>query len=307
MIAANKINVLSALKKSLMSYTTNRLNSTNNSIGFIGTGNMAKAIIQGLIITQRFQANNIYVTDADQKYLEHLKTNVPFFQENKINFTNNNEIFKQTNNVMLCVKPQNMKSLLEENSAHISKDHLLISIAAGTQLNNMQKCLDNPARIIRIMTNTAALIQEGCSVYSKGEYATNDDAKFVSDMLESIGTCEGEIKENQMDVVTALSGSGPAYMFLILESLSAGAERMGMDKDMAIRLAAQTMLGAASMVKKELNAQDGKHIMQMKEEVCSPGGTTINGIAQLEKHKVRSALIDCIESATKRAVELNIK
>lgn len=156
------------------------------------------------------------------------------------------------------------------------------------------------------MTNTAALIQEGCSVFSRGQFASDEDASFVNDMLKSIGTCEGEIKEDLMDIVTALAGSGPAYNFLILESLSDGAEQMGLERSLAIRLASQTMLGAASMVMEQLNEKEnGKHIMQMKEEVCSPGGTTINGIAQLEMYRVRSALINCIEQATKRAAELN--
>lgn len=269
---------------------------------------MAKAIIQGLVSEQKFSPDQIYATDKDEKYLNHLKNEVPFFQDYKINFIGPSEIFKEANALMLCVKPQDMKTLLENNSNNITKEHLLISIAAGIQLNKIQDCLSTPTPVVRIMTNTAALIKQGCSVYSKGRYATADDAKFVSDLLMSIGTSEGEIDESLMDVVTALSGSGPAYMFLILESLANGAEKMGMNKDMAVRLASQTMLGAASMVMDELNnKKSGKKIVQMKEEVCSPGGTTVTGIAQLEKGKVPSALIDCIEHATKRAVQLNIK
>lgn len=277
-----------------------------DSIGFIGTGNMARAIIQGLITKKKFLPEQIYVTDKNTEYLEYLKTDEPFFQEYKVNFTNNSRIFDQTNALMLCVKPQDMKTVLENYSPQISKDHLLISIAAGTGLSKIQSYLENPARVIRIMTNTAALIQEGCAVYSKGEFASHTDALFVNSLLKSIGSSEGEIKESLMDVVTALSGSGPGYMFLILESLADGAEKMGLDRDMAIRLASQTMLGSASMVMNELNdKENGKHIMQMKEEVCSPGGTTITGIAQLEKYRVRSALINCIEEATNRAANLN--
>jgi pyrroline-5-carboxylate reductase len=126
----------------------------------------------------------------------------------------------------------------------------------------------------------------------------------VTALLEAIGTCEGEIDERYLDVVTAVSGSGPAYMYLVLDAIAEGAVKMGINRNLALRLAAYTMKGASSMVISELES-NGKQIMQMKDEVCSPGGTTIHGVTELENNAVRSAFIKCIEAAANRSKELN--
>lgn len=296
------VSMLSLLKRSI---TTNNF----NKIGFIGTGNMAQAIISGLISKHKFLPQQIYVTDKDKEYVEHLKRNVPLFMENNINFVGDiKNVFEVTSTVIVCVKPQDMKKALVKNSHNITEDHLILSIAAGTQIDKIQSFMQNKARVVRIMTNTAAMIQKGCSVYSRGKYATDEDAVFVANLLESIGSSEGEVKEDLMDVVTALAGSGPAYMFLILDSLADGAVKMGLDRQTAIRLATQTMIGSAKMVVSEFEKKSKRRSLeQMRTEVCSPGGTTLKGIEALNNGEVKRAFVSCIKEATKHAKDLSIR
>lgn len=280
-------------------------NEKYNKIGFIGSGNMACAIIAGLISKQKYQADEIYVTDSDREYVEYLKHYKPLFKENNIQFADSvPALLKETNTIMLCVKPQDLKKVLAKNANDFNSNHLVLSIAAGTQLVEIEKLMENKSRVIRIMTNTAALIQQSCSVYSKGIYATDEDASYVKNLLESIGSCEGEIKEDMMDVVTALAGSGPAYFFLILDALADGAVKMGLPRNLAIRLATQTMIGSSKMVKAEIE-QNGKTVQELREAVCSPGGTTLAGLDALHKGKIEDGMSSCITEATKRALELN--
>jgi pyrroline-5-carboxylate reductase len=284
-----------------------KLNEKYNKIGFIGTGNMARAIIAGLISKDKYKPEEIYVTDSDLEYVEYLKNEVPLFKDNGINFVSSIEkLLKETKTIMICVKPQDMKRALTKNATNISENHLVLSIAAGTEISQIEGLMKNKTRVIRIMTNTAALIQQSCSVYAKGLYASDEDALFVADLLESIGACEGEVNEDIMDVVTALAGSGPAYMFLILDALADGAVKMGLDRQTAIRLATQTMIGSSKMVISELNkTKGGKDVQQLRVEVCSPGGTTLEGIKALKNAEVTNALVNCIRAATDHAAELS--
>lgn len=303
--------VLCGISRSLSSVENGpqkfHLNAKYNKIGFIGTGNMARAIIAGLISKEKYKPEEIYVTDSDLEYVEYLKNEVPLFKENKINFVSSIEkLLKETNTLMICVKPQDMRKALTKNAGSIGDNHLVLSIAAGTEIGQIEGLMKNKTRVIRIMTNTAALIQQSCSVYAKGLYASDEDALFVEDLLESIGASEGEVKEDLMDIVTALAGSGPAYMFLILDALADGAVKMGLDRQTAIRLATQTMIGSSKMVISELNkTKGGKDLQQMRTDVCSPGGTTLEGIKALKNAEVSNALVNCIRAATDHAAELS--
>jgi pyrroline-5-carboxylate reductase len=301
--------------KSSTTTTTTSSNRSNNikdenfKLGIIGIGKIAQAIIFGLINKNKLKAHQIYASESNLNHFNYLKNKHPFFQEHKINLLyDNRKVLKETNTVLLCVKPNELIKTLKINSDDLTNNHLLISIAAGICIEKIEKCLKNDVRVIRIMTNMAALVLQGCSVFARGTHANNDDIECVKTLLEAIGTCEGQVNEELMDVITALSGSGPAYMYIILDALADGGVKMGLTRDMALKLATQSMFGSSVMLLDELQKStngSSKHLLQFKEEVCSPGGSTIHGIAELEKYNLRYALIRCIEMATKRAKELN--
>jgi len=283
----------------------------NDTIGFIGTGRIAQAIIYGLIKRDIFRPEQIFVTDANEEYLQFLKKEHKFFRKHKINILDSNsEMFTKSDTIMMCVKPKDITTVLTDCAGHIDSKHLILSIAAGVKLKQIEGILHNDeARVIRIMTNTAALVQQSCSTFARGNAASEEDAEYVQNLLESIGTCENEVPEDMMDVITGLSGSGPAYMFTVLDGMAEGGVKMGMTRDMALRMAVQTMFGSAQMVIQEMkkNGVNAKHIMQMKEEVTSPGGTTAHGLAELEEKGVRSAFIKCVVAATRQAQAMSAR
>ncbi|MDB4721510.1 pyrroline-5-carboxylate reductase, partial [Verrucomicrobiales bacterium] len=172
------------------------------------------------------------------------------------------------------------------------------SIAAGLQLLDLEKSLGESARVIRVMPNTPALVGKGASAFSRGTRATDDDADFVTNILGSVGKVL-EVPENQIDAITGLSGSGPAYIYTIIEALADGGVLVGLPKDKSLLLAAQTVAGAAEMV-----LQTKEHPASLRDQVTSPGGTTIAGLAALESGKLRATLIEAVKAATLRSEEL---
>ncbi len=199
--------------------------------------------------------------------------------------------------VILAVKPGDLKALCE-SLAKVKGDRLYLSIAAGVKLADLQQWLGAKARVIRSMPNTPALVATGAAAYALGTQATQEDGAVAAKILGSVGTAD-EVSEKLLDAVTGLSGSGPAYVYTVIEALADGGVLMGLPRTTALRLAAQTVAGAAQMV-----LDTSKHPAALRDEVTSPGGTTIAGLEQLESHGLRNALIQAVRKATERSQEL---
>ena len=210
----------------------------------------------------------------------------------------NADVLAKAKVIFLAFKPHQLDEATETVRDQFDESYLVISILAGVRLAKLDKACGGLARVVRVMPNTPALVGEGACGYALGQAATSDDSELVKRLLCAVGVAY-EVKESLIDAVTGLSGSGPAYGYTIIEALSDGGVAAGLSRDIATRLAAQTMLGAAKMV-----LETGKHPGELKDMVCSPGGTTIEGVHELEEGGVRNALINAVRSATERAVEL---
>lgn len=267
----------------------------NMTVGFIGSGRMAQAMAKGFISTGIIKANHITASDPDPRMLKHIASLGVTTTEN------NKEVVNKSKMVVLAVKPNIVPPVLREVSEVVSKDKIVVSIAAGVTLHTIENNLPPDSRVIRVMPNTPALVQAAASVLAPGSKSLPEDKDLVSELLRCIGICETG-SEGLLDAVTGLSGSGPAYAFAAIESLADGGVLMGLPRDLATKLAAQTLLGAAKMV-----LESGKHPGQLKDEVCSPGGTTIAAMHKLEKGGFRGSLIDAVQAATNRAKELGAK
>jgi pyrroline-5-carboxylate reductase len=213
-------------------------------------------------------------------------------------FESNLEVAKHSEVIVLAVKPQSMAAVLAELRKAVTPSHLVISIAAGITIDSIVAGLGQHARVVRVMPNTPALIGEGISAFALGSGARAEDAALVEDLLGSVGHSV-KVGEAMLDAVTGLSGSGPAFVYLMIEALSDGGVRAGLPRDIASLLAVQTVVGAARMVH-----ESGEHPGALKDQVASPGGTTIAGLHALEKAGVRGAFIDAVMAATNRSAEL---
>tara|TARA_B110000196_G_scaffold66010_1_gene55766 strand:- start:39 stop:812 length:774 start_codon:yes stop_codon:yes gene_type:complete len=213
----------------------------------------------------------------------------------------NADVLAKAKVVFLAFKPHQLDEATEAVRDQFDESHLVISILAGVRLAKLDAACGGRARLVRVMPNTPALVGEGACGYALGQSATAEDGELVKRLLSAVGVAY-EVKERLIDAVTGLSGSGPAYGYIIIEALSDGGVAAGLPRDISTRLAAQTMLGAAKMV-----LETGKHPGELKDMVCSPGGTTIEGVHELEEGGVRSALISAVRAATERAVELGLE
>lgn len=253
---------------------------------------MGSALLQGIVSRGVCAAEDITVSDPYPAALEALKKLLP-----GVNVADGNlEAAFSADTVLLCTKPPDIVPVIEALSA-LPEPKLLLSIAAGVTLTAMDFAAGKH-RIIRAMPNTPALIGMGAAAYSLGEHATMEDAAVAEKILGSVGTVT-RVAEKLLDAVTGLSGSGPAYVYEIIDALSAGGVLMGLTKAQALQLAAQTVAGAASMV-----LETGEHPAVLRDQVTSPGGTTIAGLTALENRGLRAALIDAVRSAALRAQEL---
>ena len=215
----------------------------------------------------------------------------------------NLQVAAQADCLFLAVKPQQMADVLKQLSGQVGPRHLVVSIAAGVPLATIARALGegskgNGPRLVRVMPNTPCLIAQGASAYCLGPGAHADDGQLVGRLLEAVGAAF-EVDEKLLDAVTGLSGSGPACVYLMIEALSDGGVRMGLPRDVALALAAQTVRGAAELV-----LSSGQHPAALKDQVASPGGTTIAGLQVLETGAVRGTLMAAVEAATRRSAEL---
>jgi pyrroline-5-carboxylate reductase len=267
--------------------------SEPHRIGFIGAGKMATALAKGMLRGGVASASSLCASDplveARDRFC--LETGVRVVESNL-------DVARRSDVLVLAVKPQSMPAALEEIRPAVTAEHLVISIAAGITIASLGEGLGPNARLVRVMPNTPALIGEGASAYALGVHARPGDEAVVKAFLGSVGEAVC-VPESLLDAVTGLSGSGPAFVYLVIEALSDGGVRAGLPRDVAMLLAAQTVLGAAKMVR-----ETGEHPGVLKDQVASPGGTTIAGLHALEVAGVRGALIEAVQAATRRSAEL---
>jgi len=263
------------------------------SVGFVGAGNMGEALIKGLLAANLVPAEAIHATDVRLERLKELN------RQYGIQVSSDNaELMRHADIVILAVKPQIMDAVLTEIAPAVTRRKLLISIAAGVSTAKIRAVLHKDARLIRVMPNTPALVLEGVTAVAKADGLEADDLETASEIFGAVGRVV-VLGEELMDAVTGLSGSGPAYIAVVIESLADGGVRMGLDRITAMTLATQTVLGAATLLR-----ETGLHPGAVKDMVCSPGGTSIAGIAALEEGGIRTTFIKAVERATQRSREL---
>ena len=262
-------------------------------LAFIGAGNMAEALLRGILAANHMRPVDILVTDVRAARLTSLQTTYG------IDISSDNvEAARRAETILLAVKPQVMASVLDDLKGTLNAQQLLLSIAAGISTTSIAEHFPQSVRVVRVMPNTPALVLEGVSALARGRYAEPQDLETARHLFEAVGKVV-VVDETLMDAVTGLSGSGPAYVFLVIEALSDAGVKMGLPRDVALALAAQTVRGAARLVQ-----ETGKHPGELKDMVTSPGGTTIAGLHALEQGAVRSAFISAVEAATRRSQEL---
>jgi pyrroline-5-carboxylate reductase len=276
-------------------------------VGFFGSGMMATALAKGFVNSGLVLAKNVIGSDVTEGALRRFENEVG---KGEVKTTIDNlEVLKQAEVLFISVKPDQVTPLLNEISSHFEPRHLLISIAAGVTLEKLSKSLSTslsfsspPPRIVRVMPNTPALVGASASAFSLPPSPSSEkDAKLVERLLSGVGIA-ARVDEKLLDAVTGLSGSGPAYIYLAIEALSDGGVAAGLPREIATRFAAQTVLGSAKMV-----LDTGLHPGQLKDMVTSPGGTTIEGVHELEKGGMRASFINAVRAASEKATELGKK
>ncbi len=263
-------------------------------IGFIGGGNMGEALISGLIMANSAKPENITCSDVRKDALQELK------DKYGVNTTtDNNEVVRNSDIIVYATKPQILASVLKETADALDQSKLVISIAAGVPLAAIASGVGKELRLIRVMPNICAFVKESATAIAAGDFVLEGDVEMAKEIFDSVGISVF-IQENVlMDAFTGLSGSGPAYMFLIIEAMADAGVKMGLSRKDSLLLSAQTMLGSAKML-----LESKEHPGQLKDRVTSPGGTSIAGIHTLEQGGLRTTIIDCVEVATKRSKEL---
>ncbi len=267
--------------------------SLGRSIGFLGTGNMAEALVKGILGARLVSPGEVIGSDPRKARCEELA------QRYGIRTTVSNlDVVAAADLVFLSVKPQIIDRVCREVAPRLRKDALVVSVAAGTPAAAIEALLPPGTRVVRTMPNTPALVGAGATAIAAGSAATDDDVELVRRLFEAVGLAI-VLDEAQLDAVTGLSGSGPAYVFLMIEALSDAGVKMGLSRYNAQALAAQTVLGSAKLL-----IETGEHPGRLKDMVTSPGGTAIVGLHTLEAGGLRTTLMDAVEAATARSREL---
>ncbi len=267
--------------------------SFGKKIVFLGSGNMAEALVKGLLASGTAAESEILCAEPRAERREELR------KRYGVAVTGDNvSAAEQGDIVVLSVKPQTMDALREEIAPAIDHRKLVVSIAAGVPIAAIAGKLGAGVRIVRTMPNTPALVGAGATALSRGAHATDEDLTQALSLFEAVGTAV-VVDEPLLDAVTGLSGSGPAFVFLAVEALADGGVKVGLARPIAMALAAQTVMGAAKLV-----LESGEHPGRLKDQVTSPGGTAIAGVHALEQSAFRSALMAAVEAATRRSREL---
>jgi pyrroline-5-carboxylate reductase len=262
-------------------------------LGFLGAGNMSGALIRGLLHAKVLPPERILASDVKGDRLEQLHK----FHGIRTT-TDNHVLLRESDVVVLAVKPQAIDKVLTEVGAELRSDQLLVSVAAGVPIDALEARLPAGVRVVRAMPNTPATVQAGATAIAGGAHAREDDLRIARELFEAVGRVV-VLDEGLIDAVTGLSGSGPAYVMLIIEALADGGVKVGLHRDTALLLAAQTVFGSAQLL-----LETGEHPGRLKDMVTSPGGTAIAGLHTLESGALRKTLIDAVEVASKRAAEL---
>lgn len=265
-------------------------------IGFIGAGNMAEALIKGIMSAGLSSKEEIIAGEASAERRELIA------RTHGIKVTSDNvEVVRNANLIMLALKPNNVAMVMDELKPYLTTDHLLISIAAGIRISQIESKLNYGVRVIRVMPNQPCLVGASASAFALGKSAKPEDKDAVIRILQSVGI-SFQVEEKLLDAVTGLSGSGPAFVYVVIEAMADGGVLAGLPRNIAVKLAAQTVLGAAKTIL-DTNAHPGI----MKDIVASPAGTTIEGLLVLEQAGVRGAFMEAVEAAAKKSKELGEK
>jgi pyrroline-5-carboxylate reductase len=262
----------------------------NKQIGFVGVGNMGEALIHGLLHGHLCRPDQILCSDTRPERLKAIR------EKYEVKGTSHNtEVVKQSDLIIIAVKPQIMKNVVEEIAKYLNLSKLIISIAAGVPLEAIESCAKKELKLIRVMPNICVSVREGVSAIAGGRHALKEDLMTAKTIFDSVGKSLF-IDEYLLDAVTGLSGSGPAYIFLIIDALADAGVKVGLSRDDALILASQTLLGAAKML-----IETGEHPGKLKDMVTTPGGTAIAGLHTLEEGGLRTTLMNTVEVATQRS------
>lgn len=266
------------------------------TIGFIGCGNMGKAMVEGIMKANLVDGDHMIVSNTRPEKLQELSSQYDDFY-----ISDNVSVAKNSDLLFLAVKPYLYKDVIDEIKEYVKQDSIVISIAAGISIQDMYHMFGRMCKVVRAMPNTPAMVGEGMSALAFGELLDEDDKEEVVSIFESFGKC-AEVKETMMEAVAVVSGASPAYLFMIMEAMADGAVLEGMSRNDAYTFAAQAMLGSAKMV-----LETGKHPGELKDMVCTPGGTTIEAVAVLEACGVRSAIIEAMRACADKSREMGKK
>ena len=266
---------------------------TTVRVGFVGAGRMATALARGFASAGFASADAVVACDIAETARERFREETGARVVDSLA-----QVMAEAELIVLAVKPQQMTGVLSDMKSLVEARHLIVSIAAGIRLATFTAALGDDCRLVRVMPNTPCLVSASAAGFAIGGAATEEDGQLVERMLTTVGVAVA-VEEKLLDAVTGLSGSGPAYVYQIIEALSDGGVRVGLPRDVATKLAAQTVLGAARMV-----LETGEHPGVLKDAVTSPGGTTIAGLHALERGGLRACLMNAVESATQRSLEL---
>ena len=262
-------------------------------IGFLGAGKMATALAQGFLNARLVKFPQLLSADPVAAARQHFTRNLG------ARCVASNLALAQASDVLiLATKPDQAVAVLKEISGAFTKNHRLISIAAGVTLAKLEAALPAGARVIRVMPNTPALVGAGAAAFALGSFATVADGVLAKKLLSAVGLAL-QVKECLLDAVTGLSGSGPAYVYQFIEALSDGGVAAGLPRDIATQLAAQTVLGGAKMV-----LETGQHPGALKDQVTSPGGTTIEGLHALEKGRLRAVVMSAVRASAEKSKQM---
>jgi pyrroline-5-carboxylate reductase len=269
------------------------MGTLRETIAFLGAGNMAGALIRGLLRAKACVPEQILATDVREERLEFLRG-----QFGVRTTSDNAAAAHDADVVVLSTKPQVFDRLLTQIAGALRPQTLVVSIAAGVPASAIEARLPPGTRVVRTMPNTPAIVEAGATAIAAGAHATPEDVALVRRLFSAVGVV-AQLDESLMDAATGLSGSGPAYIFLVIEALADAGVKVGLHRDVAQILAAQTVLGAAKLL-----IDTGEHPGRLKDQVTSPGGTAIAGLHTLESGGLRKTLIDAVEAATLRAAQL---
>ncbi len=263
-------------------------------LGFVGCGNMAQAMLKGILSKGLYAKEDILVSRRNEEALQNIRN------EFGVNVTTDNaEVAKKADILILAVKPFQFETVISEIRNEVAENTLVISIAAGQTIANIEKLFGKTIKLVRSMPNTPALVLEGAAGVCYNDHVSEDDKKTTMEIFSSFGVAN-EVSESMIDTVIGVSGSSPAYVFMFIEAMADAAVADGMPRAQAYEMAAQSVLGSAKMV-----LETGKHPGELKDMVCSPAGTTIEAVRVLEEKGFRSAVIEAMKACVKKAKEMS--